>query len=114
MVCRQVDTQRVVCNAVVVKDGRNREDVIVGTTPEGGLIELRGPTRESGLITLGYSDNAAALRFFDGHGRLRVSPIGGVVVPRQRPAEGEPAEQAPPDETPGEQPAAPEASQKDE
>ncbi len=98
---------------LVVRDRDNREDVVVGTTPEGGLIQLRGPSRESGLITLGYVDNTAALRFFDSRGRLRVSPIGGVLGPRRRPGQDQQPPQGPPADNDQPQPAEPEPGELD-
>jgi hypothetical protein len=102
---KHVDVDEVRCGRLVVTDRQHRDHVVIGTTPDGGVVELRGE-RGAGTIALGYFDHLAALMFRDSRGAIRVPPLGwgtaGQKPPDQQavpPQTPEPA-QAEPEPTP--------------
>jgi hypothetical protein len=99
---RHVDVEEVRCNKLVVADRQHKEQIILGATPRGGLIQVRGE-RDSGLIALGYVNNLAALMFSDGTGKFRVPPIGwetGAEPQIPAAAQPEPARESTPERSP--------------
>jgi hypothetical protein len=93
---KRMDADEVRCAKLVVADRGNREHVIVGSTPGGGIIEFRGERAEAGTIILGYFNNAAVLMFRDARGILRWPLIGWETLDKKATVQQPAAEPAPP------------------
>lgn len=67
----KVDT--VLCNTLVVQDRKGKEQVVITSTPAGGLVRTHGT--KTGLNALvGHSDKLAGLMFLDASGNLLSGP----------------------------------------
>ena len=65
-----VDT--VLCNTLVVHDRKGKEQVVITSTPAGGLVRTHG-TKTGINVLVGHSENLAGLMFVDATGNLSQS-----------------------------------------
>ena len=97
---RIMDT--VVCSTLVVRDRKGNEQVVINTTPSGGVLRAQG-TKSGVSVLLGHVDRFAGMMFVDQSGKLtgpnisvQTGPARGAEGPREsteRPAPGD----SPPD-----------------
>jgi hypothetical protein len=98
-ILEQATYRNVVCNALVVTDREGRQQVVVASDPEGGLVRTFG--NKNGMsVVLGNTDRLAGLMLVDGQA-LRFNPgsIFASAEPARRP-NSEPAAAAPPAKQP--------------
>jgi hypothetical protein len=90
----QVKCKSLVCNAVVVVDGRGREQVVVSSDAEGGLVRTYG--NKNGLsVGLANNERVAGLVIFNRRGGAQFHPNAFFVGPPARqPASAQPAAEA--------------------
>jgi hypothetical protein len=100
---RHVEVDEVRCGRLVISDRQHREHVVVGSTPDGGVVELRGE-RGAGTIALGYFNHLAALMFYDSRGALRAPPTGWETAEPKAPERLSPQQQPPQEEQRQQQP----------
>jgi hypothetical protein len=103
-----VDT--VLCNTLVVHDGKGNEKVVIASTPAGGLVRAQG-TKTGLSVLVGHANDYAGVMFLDTHGNLHPSLAIQTVAPR-KPSGGQagaPSDQgqAPANEPDSKQPEAP-------
>ena len=94
-----VDT--VLCNTIKVHDRSGKEQVVITSTPAGGLIRTHGAKTGINLL-VGHSESLAGLMFVDASGNLYSGPA--VVQTSVLPKPSATGQGAPTDKKPAEDP----------
>ena len=96
-------TDTVQCGTLGVRDRQGNQQVIVTSTPSGGLVRAQG-TKDKIDVLMGHVENYAGLMFVDASGKLH----GPRIIQPSVPAKVGPPAEAPPDAAEG-RPAVPPA-----